>query len=215
MTRLLIALTLCAALVQGQDKECVTKIVSHYSACDSVERQESQRAGSPLDTNTGLLITGSLYRLFNSTTFNGGGGKSLTITYTKDSLLVSGGLDPNEAAKTFLRFIGVRYIFILDSLRNEIEVLQQEAICRDTNKVLYTFYDTETMTPKEIKPLTLDFLVVLMDQYEAECRADSFQVADYPKGIGPTTLAIYYFRWEHMEPTLKGFRDFIRRKVGK
>lgn len=87
------------------------------------------------------------------------------------------------------------------------------------------------------KPLTLDSLVVLWDEYRAECYADSHIVKSSggPRGYGGPTISrdssgvevldyrgaylvpaimCYYSDVIHKEPTFSGFMDFIRRKAG-
>jgi hypothetical protein len=125
MTRLLtIALTLCAVLAQGQDKEYVTKIVSHYSEHDSANQE--------------------LYR-------NDDGSE----------IEILGGFDN----------VGC----------------PQETIVKIN-------------TPK---PLTLDSLVVLWDEYKAEC--DSLNTAWERNNEW----------WVRKIVCMDGFMDFIRRKAGE
>jgi hypothetical protein len=59
-----------------------------------------------------------------SVTFTGDG-KRLTLTFTKDSVITKGDLLPDEAAKSFIKHIAMRYIATLDSLQVEIDLCRR------------------------------------------------------------------------------------------
>ncbi len=79
---------------------------------------------------------------------------------------------------------------------------------------------------KTIKPLTLDSIVVLWDEYKAECYADSTVALGWPYGVaiidvGDSLCTKFVIkrdtlRYKHRPVNgFEGFMSFIRRKAGE